>query len=61
MVAFVSDGQSFDQVWLLQAPRVPQRRRRQRPAGDLHLRQPRSLRQGLQLRRGLPQADRRRG
>ena len=53
--------QRVEQVRLLEAPRVPQRRRRQRAPGDLHLRQPRALRQGLQLRGRLPQADRRGG
>uniref|UniRef100_A0A8D8JIN2 (northern house mosquito) hypothetical protein n=1 Tax=Culex pipiens TaxID=7175 RepID=A0A8D8JIN2_CULPI len=48
-------------VRLQQTPRVPQRRRRQRQAGNLHLRQPGALRQGVQLRGPVPAADRRRG
>ena len=52
--------QRVEQVRLLEAPGVPQRGGRQRPAGDLHQRQPSPLRQGLRLRRQLPQTDRRR-
>ena len=59
MMFLSPDGQRAEQVRLLQAPRVPQWRRCQRPPGDLHLRQPRALRQGLQLRGGLPPPDRR--
>ena len=51
--------QRVEQVRLLEAPGVPQRGGRQRPAGDLHQRQQSTLRQGLRLRRQLPQTDRR--
>ena len=51
--------QRVEQVRLLEAPGVPQRGGRQRPAGDLHQRQQSPLRQGLRLRRQLPQTDRR--